>query len=576
MKVRLFAIVGLIVAGSGVGAFCQTTFVAPNVDTRSLELPGEAPIWYSISIPENYTPSKPVPLVLALHFGGDPEGAGRAVLEMLVAPALTDFGAILIAPDSKGGAWISAANDHAINLLLDDIIKNYNIDTKKIIITGFSAGGVGTWQYGLKYPNRFSAAIPIAGAPPSSTEKWRIPVFAIHSIDDKSMPIGPTRTYIAQLRNNGMRAELVELNGIAHNQTYRFTEGLRRAVPWLKELYSASATQTVTPAAQIEPWARESDDTDAPKPKAPPQKWLGLIGEYGPEQEPLYILERGGKLWAGFGKMAAEPLDQVSNTTFRFAPGGMHEKQQLVFTLDGRGRSASLALKDVVYDRRQVGPAEGTTQLRVQPLRPVSDLLKEALTAEPPRESGDFRRPDLVELTKLDATIKLDIRYAGTNNFLGSVFYSQPRAFLQRPAAEALLRAHRKLKQYGYGLLIHDGYRPWYVTKTFWDATPDDKKWLVANPAGGSRHNRGEAVDLTLYDLKTGRVIEMPSTYDESTPRAYAFYPGGTDLQRWHRALLRRVMEAEDFTVNPQEWWHFDYKDWRSYPIGNIRFSDIK
>jgi D-alanyl-D-alanine dipeptidase len=114
------------------------------------------------------------------------------------------------------------------------------------------------------------------------------------------------------------------------------------------------------------------------------------------------------------------------------------------------------------------------------------------------------------------------------------------------------------------------------VTKTFWECTPQEKKWLVANPDSGSRHNRGAAVDLTLYDLNTGAVIEMPSTYDESTPRAYAFYPGGTSLQRWHRALLRRLMEAEGFTVNPQEWWHFDYKDWRSYAIGNVTFDRIK
>jgi D-alanyl-D-alanine dipeptidase len=181
-----------------------------------------------------------------------------------------------------------------------------------------------------------------------------------------------------------------------------------------------------------------------------------------------------------------------------------------------------------------------------------------------------------VELTKLDPSIKLDIRYATTNNFLGSIFYAQARAFLQRPAAGAVVRVVQALKPLGYGLLIHDGYRPWYVTRTFWECTPEEKHWLVANPASGSKHNRGAAVDLTLYDLKTGAVIEMPSTYDESTPRAYAFYPGGTSLQRWHRALLRRLMEAEGFTVNPEEWWHFDYKDWKDYAIGNVTFDKIR
>jgi D-alanyl-D-alanine dipeptidase len=213
---------------------------------------------------------------------------------------------------------------------------------------------------------------------------------------------------------------------------------------------------------------------------------------------------------------------------------------------------------------------------RITPLRPVAELEKEALAAHPPHENGDFRKPELVELIKLDPTIKLDIRYASTNNFLSTRMYSQARAFLQRPAAEALVRAGKELHTQGYGLLVHDAYRPWYVTKMFWDATPDDKKIFVANPAEGSRHNRGCAVDLTLYDLKTGAPVKMPSGYDEMSPRAYADYPGGTAQERERRVLLRRAMEKEGFTVYPQEWWHFDYKDWKKYPIMNVRFEDLK
>jgi len=300
-----------------------------------------------------------------------------------------------------------------------------------------------------------------------------------------------------------------------------------------------------------------------------------LIGEYGLERETLYILERAGSLWALLGRGEQARLEELSSDIFAFSGHNNGTNRRLTFERDSRGAVRAVIVGTSRYERRQVGPAEGSTQLRVSPLRPVNELLKEALTAEPPREVGEFRSPDLVELVKLDPTIKLDVRYATTNNFLGSIFYSQPRAFLQRPAAEALVRVHRKLKEYGDGLLLHDGYRPWYVTKAFWDATPQDTRWLVADPSAGSRHNRGAAIDLTLYGLKTGRPIEMPSTYDESTSRAYAFYPGGTDLQRWHRALLRRMMESEGFTVNPQEWWHFDYKDWRSYAIGNIPFDQI-
>src|ERR1700716_1306198 len=143
---------------------------------------------------------------------------------------------------------------------------------------------------------------------------------------------------------------------------------------------------------------------------------------------------------------------------------------------------------------------------------------------QPPKEPGPFRQPDLVEVIKLDPTIKLDIRYATKKNFLGRPVYKQARAFLQRPAAEALVRINQALRMKGYGLIIHDGYRPWYVTKIFWDATPDDKKMFVANPAEGSKHNRGCAVDLSMYDLKTGEPVSMPSGYDEMSPRAFAKY----------------------------------------------------
>jgi len=212
---------------------------------------------------------------------------------------------------------------------------------------------------------------------------------------------------------------------------------------------------------------------------------------------------------------------------------------------------------------------------RVKPVRAIAELRTEALAAAPPQEIGNFRKPDLVELAPLDPGIHLDIRYATSNDFLGTPVYSQARAFLQRPAAEALLRVQHQVKPLGYGLLIHDAYRPWYVTKIFWEATPPEGKIFVANPTQGSRHNRGCAVDLTLYDLATGKPIEMPGTYDEMSPRSFPDYAGGTSLQRWHRDLLRRAMESEGFTVYEAEWWHFDYKDWKAYPILNVPFEKL-
>jgi len=194
----------------------------------------------------------------------------------------------------------------------------------------------------------------------------------------------------------------------------------------------------------------------------------------------------------------------------------------------------------------------------------------------PPKQTGAFRQPDLVELIKLDPTIKLDIRYATRNNFTGQRVYDEARAFLQRPVAEALIRAHQKAKAKGYGLMIFDGYRPWYVTKLFWDRFPQFQAF-VADPAKeGSRHNHGCAVDLTLFDLKTGREVNMPSQYDDFTERAHPNYQGGTTEQRATRDLLRAIMESEGFSVYENEWWHFDYKGWQEYPILNIRFSEIR
>ncbi len=315
---------------------------------------------------------------------------------------------------------------------------------------------------------------------------------------------------------------------------------------------------------------------EVPKPQPAPARWHGLIGEYGWDHDILYIFEKDGKLWALIEWVEFDPLEQVSENVFKFPDRGLYDGERLIFTRAKNGRATQVEAASVVFKRRNVGPEEGAGQLRIKPLSPVSALLKEALAAQPPKEDGDFREPDLVELTRLDPTIKLEIRYASTNNFLGSVFYSEPRAFLQRPAAEALVRAHRKLKEQGYGLLIHDAYRPWYVTKVFWDATPEDKKIFVADPSKGSRHNRGAAVDLTLYDLKTGKPVAMVGTYDETTDRSYPDYPGGTSLQRWHRELLRDAMESEGFSVYEVEWWHFDYKDWQQYPIGNVQFDKLK
>jgi CubicO group peptidase (beta-lactamase class C family)/D-alanyl-D-alanine dipeptidase len=312
----------------------------------------------------------------------------------------------------------------------------------------------------------------------------------------------------------------------------------------------------------------------APKPAPVPQRWAGLIGEYGWDHDTLYILEKHGKLYALIEWFYYYPLEEISESVFKFPAWGLYENEKLIFKRDAGGRAIEVNAASVVFTRRAIDGENGAT-FRIKAVRPLADLRREALAAQPPPEAGEFRKPELVDITTLDPTIKLDIRYASTDNFLSTPFYTSARAFMQRPAAEALVRVSKKLAEQGYGLLVHDCYRPWYVTKMFWDATPEKQHIFVADPSKGSRHNRGCAVDLTLYDLKTGKPIQLTGGYDEMSDRSYPEYPGGTSLQRWHRELLRGAMETQDFTVYEAEWWHFDYKDWRKYPILNLRFEQL-
>jgi len=311
-----------------------------------------------------------------------------------------------------------------------------------------------------------------------------------------------------------------------------------------------------------------------PKPEPPPLSYLGLIGEYGWDHDVLYILEREGKLYALIEWFALYPLTEVSDSLFRFPDYGLYAGEQVAFARGPDDRVASAAVAGVVFRRRVVGTESGVT-FHITPLQPADVLRRAALAMQPPVQPRRLRTPDLVDLTSLDPAIKLDIRYATANNFMGTPLYTSARAFLQRPAAEALLRAERWLARRGYGLLIHDAYRPWYVTRMFWDATPDSLKIFVADPRVGSHHNRGCAVDLTLYELRTGQPADMVGGYDEFSPRSFADYPGGTSLQRWHRALLRRAMEAQGFTVYDAEWWHFDFRDWARYPVLNLTFEQL-
>ena len=208
------------------------------------------------------------------------------------------------------------------------------------------------------------------------------------------------------------------------------------------------------------------------------------------------------------------------------------------------------------------------------PIKEISELREISKNSNPPILDSLESHKKLVDLKKLDDEFQLDIRYASTNNFMRSKFYKNERAFFNKSAADRLIEAKNDLKELGYGIIIYDAYRPWFVTKMFWEGTPENLKHFVANPENGSSHNKGCAIDIGLYDIETGESIVMISGYDEFTERAYPNYMGGSKKQRDIRDTLIQVMERNDFTVYEYEWWHFNYNGCDS-GIMNYSFEEL-
>jgi D-alanyl-D-alanine dipeptidase len=189
------------------------------------------------------------------------------------------------------------------------------------------------------------------------------------------------------------------------------------------------------------------------------------------------------------------------------------------------------------------------------------------------RQINDTPNLKLVEIKKYIPGIALDIRYATTNNFMHQRMYTQARAFARLPVVEALKAVEADLKTRGMGLKIYDAYRPYSVTVKFYEMAHDTN--FVADPRKGSRHNRGCAIDLTVIDLKTGKVLNMPTGFDSFSVKASADYPHLPKDEIANRELLKSVMQAHGFKVYRTEWWHYDFNHWQNYPLLDIPFYKI-
>jgi len=301
------------------------------------------------------------------------------------------------------------------------------------------------------------------------------------------------------------------------------------------------------------------------KPPPPSPAQAVRIGQYARGDEVFDVFEREGRLMALLPDCTVAALLPFRRNRYvvNAAPGEDTSASRQIGFSAAEAPLAYLTLQRVRYPRRDFGEdAIAAFQ---------ASLDSSSAPPGPPMTcpASDGLRPDLVAVQAIAKGLREDMRYATSRNFLGFAIYDRPEAFLHRPAAEALRDADADLARYGYGLVIHDAYRPWSVTKLFWDNVPEQYRGFIADPSVGSVHNRGCAVDVSLLNRSTGLIADMPSRYDEPTGRSASAYPGGSSLQRWHRGLLDAAMSSHGFKCHPAEWWHFDFEGWEQVAVAD-------
>jgi CubicO group peptidase (beta-lactamase class C family)/D-alanyl-D-alanine dipeptidase len=402
--------------------------------------------------------------------------------------------------------------------------------------------------------------------------------------DGRALPLNPTswplsaeeaRPLVGEYHHAAATVRIRWVGGVAYIETPQISERLRRsAAGFVADDTMLHSDLNVDPSGRwIDVDHVRYARSAVREPEPPTAKIERLMGDYGWDHEYIRVFERDGALFVRIEWIDYERMERVGDDVWRFPNvSPLYPGEELRFTRDASGRGHDVSLNGLAFPRREIVGASMHVDLTDADRK---RLLEQAHAASPPVEVGERRPADLVSLTSIDPEIELDVRYATSQNTVGFPVYPRAAAYMQRPAAQALARAEQKLRALGFGVVVFDAYRPWYVTKLFWDGTPEAAHLFVADPREGSRHNRGAAVDMTLQDLATKREADMTGAYDEYSPRSYPLYDGGSSQQRWRRDVLRETVESEGFTVYPYEWWHFDFGDWRQYAILNVDFKDL-
>ena len=209
---------------------------APKFEQRTFKTPDGMTMRYGLSVPGDYNASRPRPLVLALHPGGSAPYYGDGFMRSIFLPGLRELAPIMIAPDVPGRSWTEPRAEQAVMALMTAMVDEFAIDTRRILVVGFSMGGAGTWHLSARHPDRFTAAIVMAGRTDQPVATLaRIPTYVIHSRNDEVVPFGQSEDRARALEKLGRPIRFDALSGVSHYEMGSYVDALARGGRWVGE-----------------------------------------------------------------------------------------------------------------------------------------------------------------------------------------------------------------------------------------------------------------------------------------------------------------------------------------------------
>ena len=320
--------------------------------------------------------------------------------------------------------------------------------------------------------------------------------------------------------------------------------------------------------------------------KAVPKDINYLLGMYYGNGSVFLIREESGNLQIVFHTDAEDrdfsranifPLKKVRFDSYELNEEGplLSAEASVHFERDTDGNGIVCKIGGKRF-ARNFFPGEGNKVDRLEPNADYQSLKATVFSAVMPTKLQQGQAGRLVRIRSAVPNVKFDLRYAGTNNIFGVPLYEATEAFAETETAAALKKAADKLATHGYGLLVWEGYRPWYVSKLASDLLPKDKAGMMPSPDKGEDRNTGRTVDVSLYNLESGEAVPMVSDFDEVSVRQFPGFTGGTEQQRYLRDMLAAVMKDCGFSQGKEEWWHFTLGNTQGWRHLNIPYGQIK